>query len=161
MTKRKSVAHILSIAPAAALLAMCATVQDEVAATPTPVPDEPKRNRHGLTWIDWCARGDIDPTQFGSRNLPGRWLTLWLQGVNPITLLTMKDRNGHNIRVGDRVALCGENGDLADIEGQVSDIIPNQICAWDGKLKTIAVITIVGADRPWQRYGNNVVRIDT
>lgn len=160
MTNRKTVAHILSIAPVALLLAACATVQQEVAPEPTPDPST-KKNRHGLTWSRWCELARIDPTQFGSRNLPGRFMTFWFNGMDPTDLRTMHDRNRHNVMIGDTVECCDEKGELSGMQGVVSDILPNQYCAWDNQHKDIAVITLPGQPNTWQRYPNNIVRVDT
>ena len=145
----------------AMLPALC-QVSADATEKPKRDPNEPMK-RNGLTWLEWCAEADIDPKQFSTHNLPGRWSAMWWENKNPKNIRTMKDRRGHNILVGDTVRFHGAYGWDKDDVGKVEDIKMNVYNGWDKRTEHVAVIRREVADPSislCSRYSRSIERVD-
>lgn len=146
------------------LLALSLVVGMAASDNPPPPPRDPnekKRNRSGYTWEEWCREADIDMTQFGTHNLPGRWAQMWLQNVHPKNIRTMKDRNGHNVLVGDTVKFFPTGLDEEWYEGTIQDIRMNVRNEWENREEPVAHIQRKeDPTTEWKRYGSNIERKD-
>lgn len=122
--------------------------------------NEMKKNRIGYTLEEWCKEADIDMRQFSTHNLPGRWAQMWHNNVYPKNVLTMKDKNGHNLLVGDKVRFFPRGLDEEWYEGVVVHIEMTEN-KWESKFEPVARIKNEDAVIPvWQRYGGDIEKIE-